>query len=158
MGKALAVSFQQRQLPGPLYPLEQKLGFLDSTCKFYEQLIYFKVVLTDQNICNLFHAATNSPCSLSQEITGKPCVSSGVGFAHCPSHCFSTRVLALDLQDWQCPAMARPFPNPWLHYWSPAQSDEPLCASIFRRHKTAHLMMITSLQLSPCSCFLPHFI
>lgn len=65
--------------------------FTDSTCKFYEWLIYFKVLLTDQNTCNPFHAAANSPCSLSQVFTGKPCVSSGVGLAHCPSHCFNTR-------------------------------------------------------------------
>lgn len=88
--KALAVSFQQNAAPGLSFRAEAWI-FTDSTCKFYEWLIYFKVVLTDQNVCNLFHAATERSWSLSQELPGKPCVSSGVGLAHCPSHCFNTR-------------------------------------------------------------------
>lgn len=90
--------------------------FTDSTCKFYGWLIYFKVLLTDQNMCNLFHAATESPCRLSRKLPGKPCVSSRVSLAHCHPIASAPGMVAPDLQDWQCPAMARPFPSPWLHY------------------------------------------
>lgn len=81
--------------------------FTDSTCKFYEWLIYFKVVLTDQTICNLFHAATESPCSCLRSSLANPV--SALGWAYLTAHPIASAagMVALELQDWQCAARGR---------------------------------------------------
>lgn len=147
--------------PGSLIPTEAAFRpeawiFTDSTCKFYEWLIYFKVVLTDQNICNLLHAATESPCSLSHKFPGKSCVSSGVGLSYCPSHCFSSRDGGTEVAGLTMSSKGKIISEPLASLLKPCSAWWASLCKHFQDDKK--LMMIITLQLSLCSCFWPHFV